>query len=239
VIARATPLDATIEAHGGLKTWQAFGSFSSDLRFTIGGKAIVDHQQFDLKSRTGLVSNADYAIGFDGKSVWFDPTTENALRFPPKFYLSTPFYFFGIPFVFADPGAQSERLPDPTFKGSPYQVIKVTFANGTGDSPDDTYLVYVEPETARVHLVIYTVTYFARAAGQPLDNVPTNVIVYDQWESVAGLSVPRHANVYQWKTTPVRRSSTRNSRSTISASWSRSPIPKPLPDQPAPSTRLN
>jgi hypothetical protein len=78
-------------------------------------------------------------------------------------------------------------------------VIKVTFANGTGDSPDDTYLVYVEPETARVHLVIYTVTYFARAAGQPLDNVPTNVIVYDQWESVAGLSVPRHANVYQWK----------------------------------------
>lgn len=198
-LARANPLDPTFAAHGGLDTWQSKGSLSYDLNFEIGGNTIRDHHHFDLKSRTGIVSNADYAIGSDGQSVWFDSSTEGALPVPPKFYFNTPFYFLGIPFVFADPGVQSESLPDATFEGKNYRVVKVTFAAGTGDAPDDSYIAYVNPETSRVHLIIYTVTYFARAAGKPTDGILPNVMIYDQWESVSGLTFPTHARVYQWR----------------------------------------
>ncbi len=57
----------------------------------------------------------------------------------------TPFYFFGMPFVFADPGAVHESLGRKSFQGQEYDAVRVTFQKGTGDTPDDFYLLYLDP----------------------------------------------------------------------------------------------
>jgi hypothetical protein len=40
--------------------------------------------------------------------VWIKPALDALGGTPPRFYMWTPFYFFGMPFVFADPGGQSD-----------------------------------------------------------------------------------------------------------------------------------
>ncbi len=71
----------------------------------------------------------------------------------------TPFYFFGMPFVFADPGVKQEALGQKDFQGQKYDVIKITFAAGTGDAPDDYYIAYVDPASGQLKLSVYVVTY--------------------------------------------------------------------------------
>ncbi len=67
----------------------------------------------------------------------------------------TPFYFFGMPFVFADPGAVHEFLGRKSFQGQEYDAVRVTFQKGTGDTPDDFYLLYLDPGSGRLKLASY------------------------------------------------------------------------------------
>jgi hypothetical protein len=198
--AEPDPLAATYEAHGGLATWQAQGTILYDLEFTWGENVTRDHQVFDLINRQGVVSNPDYAVGYDGSKVWLDLSGKTGPAFPPRFYLWTPFYFAGVPFVFADDGVIKEEVARETFQGTQYRVVRVTFESGVGDAPDDIYHVYIHPETHRVHLLRYTVSYFATAQGQPTDGLPESAMLYENWTpDASGLELANDATPYAWK----------------------------------------
>jgi len=62
----------------------------------------------------------------------------------------TPFYFFGMPFVFADPGAIQESLGKKMFQGQEFDAVKITFKKGTGDSSEDFYTAYVDPKSGQL-----------------------------------------------------------------------------------------
>lgn len=194
----AAPLDATLRAHGGLPTWQTFGTLEYDLAINFGDKSQADHQRFDLSNRHGLITNPDYALGYDGNDVWVDAADGKGPVFPPRFYLWTPFYFFGIPFVLADPGVIQTQLPAATFEGREYDVVKITYAAGIGDAPDDYYIVYVDRDTREVRLARYIVTYFAKQKGEPTTGLPESAIVYDTWQTVNGLKLPHRTSLYHW-----------------------------------------
>ncbi len=198
--AEPDPLVATYEAHGGLATWQAQGTLLYDLELTWGEAVTRDHQVFDLVNRQGIASNADYAVGYDGSRVWMDTTGEAGPTFPPRFYLWTPFYFLGVPFVFADDGVIKREMPRETFQGTEYRVVRITFESGVGDAPDDTYHVYIHPDTDRVHLLRYTVSYFAAAQGQPTEALPESAILYENWTpDASGIELANAATPYAWK----------------------------------------
>ncbi len=196
---RDTPLAPAIAAHGGLAPWKTFGTLEYDLAITFGGRSTADHQRFDLINRNGLVTSPDYALGYDGTDFWTDAPAGGGPLMPPRFYLWTPFYFFAIPFVFADEGAIQTPLPAADYEGKTYVVVKITYAAGVGDAPDDYYIAYLDPATQRVKLVRYIVTYFAKEKGEPITDLPESVIVYDTWQTVSGLSLPRDATFYHWK----------------------------------------
>ena len=192
-------LDNCLGAHGGLAKWKSYGTVEFDLTSASAKGTKKDHQLFNLRSREGLITSKNYTLGARKGEVWIKPNLSALGGTPPRFYMWTPFYFFGMPFVFADPGAMTEQLGKKTFEGQEYDAVKVTFKKGTGDTPDDFYVTYVDPSTGRLKLVSYVVTYPTMRKGKPIDQLETHAIVFKEWQEANGLRVPKVAPYYVWK----------------------------------------
>ena len=192
-------IERAIEAHGGLTRWQSYARVSYDLAYERPQGTKRDQQLFDLRTRDGLITADDYTLGAKNGEVWIKPGVDALGATPPRFYMWTPFYFFAMPFVFADPGAKHESLGRKRFEGHEYDVVKITYLAGTGDSPDDFYIAYVDPAAGRLKLAIYVVTYPELRKGKPLDELEQHAIVFEEWQEVDGLTVPKSAAYYDWK----------------------------------------
>lgn len=140
-------LDRAFEAHGGLAKWKSYGSVEFDLSWSSSKGTKQDHQLFNLRSREGLITGANYSLGTRKGEVWIKPDLAALGGTPARFYMWTPFYFFGMPFVFADPGAMHEPLGKKSFQGRDYHATRITFQKGTGDTSEDFYVVYADPES--------------------------------------------------------------------------------------------
>jgi hypothetical protein len=202
LVAFVTPafgqLDQCLEAHGSLARWRGFAGVEYDLTWKSAKGEREDHQLFNLRNRAGLITSDNYILGSSGGEVWIKPDLGALGGTPPRFYMWTPFYFFGMPFVFADPGAKHESLGRKNFKGKAYDVVRITFAKSAGDTPDDYYVAYIDPATARLRMVYYVVTYPAMRKGRPVSELKPHAIVFEDWQNCDGLLVPKTAPFYSW-----------------------------------------
>ena len=192
-------LERCLEAHGGLARWQSFGSVEYDHTWENTKGMRKDHQLFNLHTRDGLIASAAYSLGSTKGEVWITPGVDALGGTPPRFYMWTPFYFFGMPFVFADPGAMQESLGRKSFQGQEYDTTRVTFKSGTGDSPEDYYVAYVDPNSAQLKLVEYVVTFPSIRKNKPLEQLEPHAILFEEWQQTDGLLVPKTASFYNWK----------------------------------------
>lgn len=207
LVALATPafgeLGSTLDAHGGLEKWRAFAGVEYDLNWKSAKGDRHDHEIFNLHDRSGLITSDKYSLGSSDGKVWIKPGLDALGGTPARFYMGTPFYFFGMPFVFADPGSKQESLGKTKFRGVEYDALKITFAKGTGDTPDDYYTVYLDPDSHQLKLTIYVVTYGMTAKGKTVDQLERHAIIFDEWQTVAGLLVPKKAQFYKWTGTDL------------------------------------
>jgi len=192
-------IERSVEAHGGLARWQSFGTVEYDSTFENPQGTKQDFQVFNLRTRDGLISAETYKLGASRGEVWIKPGLDALGGTPPRFYMWTPFYFFGMPFVFADPGAAQASLGKKNFQGREYDAVKITYKAGTGDSPDDFYVAYIDSTSGRLKLASYIVTYTALRKGKALEELEPHAIVFDEWQEVDGLTVPKVAQYYAWK----------------------------------------
>ncbi len=192
-------IEASVQAHGGLAKWQSQGAVEYDLASENKRGTKSDHQLFNLQSRDGLITAEAYTIGASKGEVWAKPGLEALGGTPPRFYMWTPFYFFAMPFVFADPGATHESLGKKTFQGQEYDAVKITFKAGTGDSPDDYYVAYIDPSSGLLKLASYVVTYPALSKGKAVNELEPHAILFEEWQQVDGLTVPKRAAYFDWK----------------------------------------
>ena len=186
-----SPLKPYFDAHGGVDRWRSFGTLSYDV---IQGEAKEKHL-FDLHSRKVLLEKEEvYQLGFDGKDVWVSPTLGAFDRnYPPRFYHNLLFYFFSLPFVYADPGVIVENMEPREVEGKTYNIVKISYQSGVGDSPKDEYINYFDAETNQLRYLLYTVTFFSGEKSQD-----HNAISYDQWQEVNGLLVPKEFTFRTW-----------------------------------------
>lgn len=197
-----TILLSAIDAHGGLATWLAAGTIDFSFDYAPLGKPDArrhTRNQVDLwrarARQTELGDGADATLGWDGAVSWITPSPD-AFPSSARFWATTPYYFVGIPFVLADPGAQVAALPDADHDGRPHHVLKVTYAAGTGDSPDDYYVVLVDADTRRVSAIRYVVAYPTRfKAGE---HSPEKLMRYEGLTRVDGLLLPTALPTFAW-----------------------------------------
>ena len=181
-------LDRGIAAHGGIQKWQSYGMLAYDMHR---GEATERHV-IDLYKRRTRQTAENFEIGYDGSEVWIMPNKE-AFGGSPSFYNGLYFYFFGIPFVLADPGANREALGRVLVDSTEYDAIKISFDAGIGGSPDDYYIAHFDPESHRLRFVLYTATYFG---GEPSEAY--NALVYETWQDIGGLTLPETLQWYVW-----------------------------------------
>lgn len=188
-----------IEAHGGLKAW--FGGAALQFRYTY---APTDRPKRDSTQTVDLIRARVYhnvhapvigRLAFDGHEAWstFDPKLIAA-----RFWSLTPYYFVGMPFVFADPGVNLEVVDeDPAAAGLPASTaVRVTFGDGVGDAPDDYYIAYFAKDGGRLLAVRYVVSYPAFFKGSGRSHTPEKLLVFEAPKSLGPLKVSRRHVFY-------------------------------------------
>jgi len=104
-----------------------------------------------------------------------------------KFGVYTYQYFFMAPFKFSDEGTIWTKLPDMEIEGEITNRAQLTFESGTGDAPDDWYIVHSDPITNRVNYIGYIVT----GGGTSIEEAEKNAhaIKYSNYKNFDGVPI--------------------------------------------------
>ncbi|MGB6269281.1 MAG: hypothetical protein WBF67_09765, partial [Olleya sp.] len=135
-------ISKVFDAHGGIDTWNTMQS----LEFTMKKPDADEVTLTNLKSRESLITMSNHTVGYDGNVVWLDSKIDEAYKGNPKFYYNLMFYFYAMPFILADDGIIYEDVEPLNFEGKSYPGIKISYENGVGESPEDEYILYYNPE---------------------------------------------------------------------------------------------
>ena len=189
-----------IDAHGGLEAWFNAPTSSYSWEYSNAGSNIRFKTYLVANNQTREVYHELLELGtpddpkpvqgrfaWDGEDAWISPDT---LKQPnPRFWATTGYYFESIPFILADPGIDYEVMPDESLEDKSYDMVKITYKDGIGDSSGDQYILYINKETSMVDAIRYTVTF---GRGRPEAGAPVRetLFYYEDYTEVDGLTVP-------------------------------------------------
>jgi hypothetical protein len=188
-----------IEAHGGLQAWWSNGPlyFRFDYQ-PVGGEGIDTYELVDTwssRARHWLASDTTVSFGWDGAQAWTHPAGAEVPT-NARFWSLTPYYFVAVPFVLADPGVQHTMDGTMTFEDKTYDLVRITFASGTGDAPDDYYVILLDPNTRLVRGLRYIVSYpgYFPDGGHS----PEKLMMYDGEQTVDGITLAERFRAFPW-----------------------------------------
>lgn len=153
-----------MEAHGGLMNWYSKGplSFRFNYQPLDGSTQRDSYQVVDIWRNRSLhtsIKDSTATYGWTGTDSWVKAKDSTAFAYDTKFWAMTPLYLMGFPFVLDGEGVNLEKLPESNYLGKTNDVIKITFDPGTGDAPDDYYILHFDSETHRLIGTRYIVSY--------------------------------------------------------------------------------
>ncbi len=189
-----------INAMGGLEAWYGNGPLYYHFDYRPLGEGaprntLITNDYVNSRAVHQLVSDTSQRFGFDGQDAW-SLTGERVEGMSPRFWSLTPYYFVGLPFVLADTGINFESLPAVKMDGTTYNMVKVTYKQGTGDASGDYYVLYLNPETGQLDALRYIVSY----PGYYPDggHNPEKLMKITGKTKVDGVTLPTGYATYMW-----------------------------------------
>ncbi len=193
-----------IEAHGGWEKWASSPAVQFRHTLSVPGDPDV-WESFETieqgQRRAYLDWPRDEAfIAFDGEKTW--STNWKRLN-PPSFMVHVAYYFLNLPWLTQDDGVRLSDAGTGKLPGDDrqYVTVKMTFEEGVGNTPDDYYTIYIDPETHRMKGAEFVVTH---AVMLDLFNVPPEVKalgplyhVYEEYGTFNGLVIPTAYTTYR------------------------------------------
>ena len=113
-----------------------------------------------------------------------------------RFKAYTWSYFFLFPYKLTDPGVNWEDYENKKLTDQDYLVKKMTFKKGTGDSPDDWYIVYADSVSHLIHASAYIVTYTKSQSEAEED---PHAIVYEDYKEIDGVPIAHKWTFWEWR----------------------------------------
>ena len=172
-------LDAMVEAHGGLEAWSSVPTVSFECRFlpAAAPSPIIAREMVEQGSRHAYIDypGTEMRLAWDGERAWSEDWNG---PYPPRFKAILDYYLLNLPWLTMDPGVilgdpETGKLwDDPT----EYVTIRMTFEPGVGDTPDDYYVLYVDPTTHLLKACRYIVTY-AGVLPEGVESTPERIFV--------------------------------------------------------------
>ncbi|MFS4448910.1 hypothetical protein [Maribacter sp. 2307UL18-2] len=182
-------LKKVFDAHGGIDTWKSKQLLSFDI---LKGDQTEKHT-IALYSRDEKIEMPGISMGSQGDDIWL-LDAEGMYKGDPVFYHNLMFYFYAMPFVFADEGIFYKDAEPLEFEGKRYPGIRIAYEDGVGLSAKDEYFLHYDPDTFQMVWLGYTVTF---KSGEKSDNV--RWIRYNDRMTVDGLLVPKSLTWYEYE----------------------------------------
>jgi hypothetical protein len=190
-----------LRSHGGFWNWRQFQTMRYDLvGWPFSPGTGDDMQTVDLESGRirvdGGSAGQTYHLGFDGHDVWMQPSHQ-AIKAPPRFYALVPYQFIGMPFVLAEPGVTEKELGTQTVNGRECEVYSFHLPTGTGVLTDEL-TAYVDSDTDLLYFVTFAIDPHRVGVGASAAMTGTFAMVFDEWQTVDGLTVPARMSIHDW-----------------------------------------
>lgn len=182
-----------MEAHGGLKKWFTNGALAFRFNYQpLDGSTQRDSYQtidtWSNRARHTSATDTTAHYGWNGETAWVQAKDSTAFAYDTKFWALTPIYFLGQPFILDGEGVNLELLPQKVYKEKNNDVIKVTFDSGTGDAPDDYYILYFDATSHQLSVIRYIVSYpaYFKDGG----HLPEKFMDLSEYKTVKGITFP-------------------------------------------------
>ncbi|KPM32697.1 Hypothetical protein I595_1124 [Croceitalea dokdonensis DOKDO 023] len=182
-----------MKANGGLAKWYANGPLSFRFQYQpLDSSTPRDtYQIIDTWRSTARhyhAKDSSQQFGWEGKTAWQLAKDSTAFAYNTRFWALTPYFFIGQPFVLDGSGVQLKQLPNTVYQDRMQEVIRVTFDTGTGDAPDDYYVLYFDAETHKLAVIRYIVSYpgYFKNGGHS----PEKLMELGAYHTVDGIALP-------------------------------------------------
>lgn len=175
--------------------WEQQNAVSFDITLNMGGNEILNGTIISRTDSGGirLDRKDNSSLIYDGEQVYISP--EDASDDRARFHMFTWHYFFSLPFKLTDRGTNWELLEAKEVKGKVFKRGKLRFDTAVGDSPDDWYIIYQEPNSELLHAAAYIVT-----LGKEVDEAEKDphAIVYHDYQLYNGISIATRWTFHNW-----------------------------------------
>jgi hypothetical protein len=192
-------VDAMVEAHGGMDPWSAAPTVSFTDSLVPAGMPTGEAIRITVEQGTRRVYmdvvGMEISLAWDGEKAW---GINWGSPVPPRFLAQLNYYFLNLPWLVKDPGVILSELGTRTIWDDPteYVAVRVTYDAGVGDTPDDYYVLYIDPDSHRIKGCEYIVTY-ADILPPGIKQTSPHLLIFDTFETVGGLVVPTHYTIYE------------------------------------------
>lgn len=176
--------------------FQSKGAIEFDFRLVFRDKERMNAHFTLLTNETkGRIDQTDgTSMVYDGMESWV--ISDSISKDEKRFDIYTWSYFFLLPYKLSDPGTVYSDFPSDSLNGVAYHTQKLTFAPGTGDAPDDWYILYADEQTNLLEVAAYIVT--ANKSVEKAEEDP-HAIKYEAYELVDGVPISTKWTFWSWR----------------------------------------
>ncbi len=170
-------------------------AISFDLNLEFGGSTRLDGtvSMTTNSSKVRLDKSDGTSIIYDGDEVYITPDSANVEG--ARFDIFTWQYFFAMSFKLTDPGTVWEKQESRELDSLEYETAKLSFESNIGDSPDDWYIIYKDPETNRLKAAAYIVTFSKEREKAEED---PHAIIYSDYQNYEDVGLATKWSFHNW-----------------------------------------
>lgn len=167
-----------------------------DIKLYFGGNERLDATiTMATNSTSAVIEKRDGSrMIYTGEKSFVFP--DSAIYKKARFDMFTWTYFFALPYKLSDPGTQwSTFTGEKTINETEYKTKKLTFDSNIGDSPDDWYVLYSDPETNLLNYAAYIVTLSKSTEEAEKD---PHAIQYSDYKDIDGIPIAHSWTFWAW-----------------------------------------
>ena len=168
-----------------------------DIQLLFGGKERLKGKlTFSTDSERGRIDLENgKQIYYNGNEVHYSPSFESDKSI--RFDAYTWGYFFLFPYKLSDAGTNWDIYENKKLGEKSYQTQKLTFDAGTGDDPNDWYIMYADEESNLIQCAAYIVT--AGGSTQEEAEKDPHAIEYTNYIEVDGIPFAQNWKFWGWQ----------------------------------------
>jgi len=185
-----------VQAAHNLQSWWAKEVVKADVRIVFQGQTMVDGTfAFEAHGPKARYDREDgTTVIYDGETAWVSPADAEAPM--GRFHVLTWPWFIMAPFKMQGEGITVSDLGSANVGDENYHTILQTFGENVGDTPDDWYRFFIDPNTMQIEMMSYIVTY-----GKDLDKAneqPSIIRYFDYTMPEMGPSIATRYEFWYW-----------------------------------------